>query len=154
MNVHNGAKTNVWIIKEFSPKFFHNVTWSSLVSPSGTITSHWNLMAWILSTFKIIVLNYFDLKHVTNNVCIFVVAKIVVKTSFSCKCYTDGQRMKLTVYIIHGPFGDMLSYNLWFVVGCNFTYATKTILVVNVDYNYFIVTNWHFSSNVSNNFSS
>jgi hypothetical protein len=69
-------------------------------------------MAWILSTFKIIVLNYFDLKHVTNNVCIFVVAKIVAKTSFSCKCYTDGQRMKLIVYIIHGPFGDMLSYNL------------------------------------------
>jgi hypothetical protein len=69
---------------------------------------------------------------------------IVAKTSFSCKCNMDGQRMKLIVYIIHGPFGDnMLSYNLWLVVGCDFTYATKTNLVINVDYNYFIVTNWN-----------
>ncbi len=34
----------------------HNATWWILVSPSGTITSHWNLRAWIFSTFKIIVL--------------------------------------------------------------------------------------------------
>ncbi len=68
---------------------------------------------------------------------------IVAKTSFSCKCYTDGQRMKLIVYIIHGPFGDIMpNYNLQLDVGCDFAYATKTILVVNVDYNYFIVANW------------
>jgi len=68
---------------------------------------------------------------------------IVAKTSFSCKYYTDGQRMKLIVYIIHGPFGDItLSYNLQLDVGCNFAYATKKNLVVNVDYYYFIITNW------------
>jgi hypothetical protein len=53
----------------------------------------------------------------------------------------------LFIYIIHGPFGDvMLSYDLWLNVGCDFTYATKAILVVNVGCNYFIVTNWHFFS--------
>jgi hypothetical protein len=34
----------------------HNATWWILVSSSGTITSHWNLRAWIFSTFKIIIL--------------------------------------------------------------------------------------------------
>jgi hypothetical protein len=49
----------------------------------------------------------------------------------------------LTIYIIHGPFGDvMLSNDLWLDVGCDFTYATKAILVINVGYNYFIITNW------------
>jgi len=36
----------------------------------------------------------------------------------------------------------MLSNDLWLDVGCDFTYATKAILVINVGYNYFIVTNW------------
>jgi hypothetical protein len=101
-------------MKEFSPKNFLSVTRCILVSPSGTITSHCNLMAWIFSTFKIIVLNYFNLKHVTKKMCEYLnVAKIVAKKSFSCKYYIDGQRMKLIVYIIHGPFGDVvLNYNL------------------------------------------
>jgi hypothetical protein len=38
-----------------------------------------------------------------------IVVKIVVKPIFSYKCYMNGQRMNmymLTIYIIHGPFGD------------------------------------------------
>jgi hypothetical protein len=122
------AKINVWIIKEFSFKKIHNATWI-LVSSSGTITSHWNLMAWNFSTFKSLFWNYFNLKHVANNVWIF-------------DNYNYGQRM--TIYIIHGPFDDVtLSHHLRLNVGCNFTYAIKTILVVNVSCNYFIVTNWN-----------
>jgi hypothetical protein len=75
-----------------------------------------------------------------------IVAKIVAKTRFSCKCYTNGQRVNmymLTIYIIHGPFDDvMLNHDLWLDVGWNFTYATKTILVVNVGCNCFIILNW------------
>jgi hypothetical protein len=45
-----------------------------------------------------------------------IVTKIVAKTNFSYKCYTNGQRMNmytLIVYIIHGPFGDvMLNHDL------------------------------------------
>ncbi len=71
-----------------------------------------------------------------------IVVKIVAKTRPSCKCYMGGQRMNmytLTVYIIHGPFGDvMLSYDLRLNVGCEFTYATKTILVVNVGCNFLV----------------
>jgi hypothetical protein len=49
------------------------------------------------------------------------------------------------LYIIHGPFGDvMLSHDLWLDVGCDFTYATKAILVVNVGCNCFIVANWNW----------
>ncbi len=74
---------------------------------------------------------------------IMIVAKIVTKTRFSCKCYTDGYKMNmytLTIYIIHGPFGDvMLSHDLQLDVGCDFTYAIKAILVVNVAYNCFII---------------
>jgi len=58
----------------------------------------------------------------------------------------DGQKMNmymLIVYIIHGPFGDvMLNHDLWLDVRCNFTYAIKGILVINVDFNRLIVTNW------------
>jgi len=79
---------------------------------------------------------------VANNVWIFDSCKN------SCKCYMDGQRMNiytLTVYIIHGPFGDViLNHGLWLNVECNFTYAIKVILVVNVGCNYFIVANSSF----------
>jgi hypothetical protein len=49
--------------------------------------------------------------------CEYLIAvKIVAKTSFIWKCYMDGQRMNmymLIIYIIHGPFGDiMLSHDL------------------------------------------
>jgi hypothetical protein len=49
----------------------------------------------------------------------------------------------LTIYIIQGSFGEvMLNHDLYLNVGCDFTYAIfKTILVVNVDYNFFIITN-------------
>jgi len=77
---------------------------------------------------------------------------IIAKTRFSCKCYTNGERMNvytLIIYIMHGPFGDiMLSHDLWLDVGCDFTYAIKVFLIVNVGCNCFIVTNWHFSFNV------
>ncbi len=70
---------------------------------------------------------------------------LIVAKRFNYKSYTDGQRMNmymLIVYIIHGPFGDvMLSHDLWLDVGCNFTYVTKAILVVNVGCNYFIIAN-------------
>jgi len=83
---------------------------------------------------------------VADNVWIFDSCKKIAITWFSYKCYTNGQKMNiytLTIYIIHGPFDYVtLSYDLWLDVGCNFTYATKAILVVNVGYNYFIVTNW------------
>jgi hypothetical protein len=37
----------------------------------------------------------------------------------------------LTIYIIHGPFGDvMLSHDLRLIVACDFTYVTNAILVV------------------------
>ncbi len=66
--------------------------------------------------------------------------KLVAKTRLSCKCYMSGQRMNmytLTVYIIHGPFANiMLSHDLQPNIGCNFTYATQTILVVNVHCNF------------------
>jgi len=56
-----------------------------------------------------------------------IVVKIISKTRLSCNYYTNGQRMNmyiLTVYIIHGSFGDiMLSHDLPWNVGCNFTYA-------------------------------
>jgi len=86
-----------------------------------------------------------------------IVVTIVTKIWFNCKCDTDGQKMNmymLTIYIIHGCPGDvMLSHDLQLNVGCNFTYATNTILIVNVDYNCFIVANWHFSFNDrTNNF--
>jgi hypothetical protein len=48
----------------------------------------------------------------------------------------------LTIYIIHGPFDNiMLSHDLQLNVGCNFTYAIKAILIVNIGCNCFIVTN-------------
>jgi hypothetical protein len=48
----------------------------------------------------------------------------------------------LTVYIIHGPFDDVImNHDLQLNVGSNFIYETKAILVVNVDYNCFIITN-------------
>jgi hypothetical protein len=78
-------------------------------------------------------------------------AKIDAKKKKSCKCYMDGQRMNMytfPIYIIHGPFDNiMLSHDLQCnYVGCDFIYAIKTILIVNVGCNYFILTNWHFSS--------
>ncbi len=50
----------------------------------------------------------------------------------------------LTIYIVHGAFGDiMLSHDLQLNVGCDFTYTTKTILIINVGWIYFIVANWN-----------
>jgi hypothetical protein len=47
---------------------------------------------------------------------------IVAKTIPTCKCYMDGQKSNmymLIVYIIHGPFGDvMLNHGLQLDVGC------------------------------------
>jgi hypothetical protein len=82
----------------------HNVTWWILVSPSGTITSHWNLRAWIFQHLKLLFKNYLNLKHVANNVWIFDGCKNICEKRFSCKCYTDGQNMNmytLNVYIMH-----------------------------------------------------
>jgi hypothetical protein len=83
--------------------------------------------------------NNFNLRHVANNVWIFDSCKS------SCKCYTNVQMMNmymLIVYIIHGPFGDiMLSHDLQLNGRCDFTYAMKVILVVNVDRNCLIVAN-------------
>ncbi len=82
-----------------------------------------------------------------------IVVKLVAKIKLSCKCYTDGQRLNmymLTVFIIHGPFSDvMLNHNLLLDVRCDFIYATKRTLVGNVGCNYFMVTNWHFSSSAT-----
>jgi hypothetical protein len=76
-----------------------------------------------------------------------IVVKIVAKTRLNCKCYKDSQKMNmyiLTIYIIHSPFNDvMLSHDLQLNVKCNFIYATKTILVVNVDCKRLIVINWN-----------
>jgi hypothetical protein len=48
----------------------------------------------------------------------------------------------LTLYIIHGPFGDIMScHDLQWNVSTDFIYATKAILVINVGCNCFIVTN-------------
>jgi hypothetical protein len=71
-----------------------------------------------------------------------IVVNIVAKTRFSCKRYMGGQRMNtytLIVLIIHGPFGDvMLSHDLQLNVRCEFTYVTKTILVVHVGCNFLV----------------
>ncbi len=76
-----------------------------------------------------------------------IVVKIVAKTRLSYKCYTNGQRVNmytLIVYITYGQFGDvMISYDLQLNVGCDFIYATKAILVVNVGCKCFIVINWN-----------
>jgi hypothetical protein len=65
----------------------------------------------------------------------------------SCKLYTNGQRMKvyiLTVYIIHVECDDiMLSHHLWLDVTCDFAYASNGILIVQVSYNLFLVTNFN-----------
>jgi hypothetical protein len=40
-----------------------------------------------------------------------IVVNIVAKTRPNCKCEMDGQRTNmytLTIYIIHGPFGDIM----------------------------------------------
>ncbi len=64
-----------------------------------------------------------------------IVVRIVAKTKLSCKCYMDGQKMNM--YIIHGSFDDiMLSHDLRLNVGCDFIYAIKTILVLNVGCNW------------------
>jgi hypothetical protein len=48
----------------------------------------------------------------------------------------------LAVYIIHGPFGDVImNHDLQLDVKFNFIYETKEILVVNVGYNCFIIAN-------------
>jgi hypothetical protein len=60
-----------------------------------------------------------------------IVVKIVAKINFSCKSYMDGQRMNIyifTIYIIHGPFGDIiLNHDLQLDVGCDFAYVIKAI---------------------------
>ncbi len=74
-----------------------------------------------------------------------IVVNIVAKTRPNCKCEMDGQRTNmytLTIYIIHGPFGDIMpSHDLWWNVSIDLTYATKAILVINVGCNCFIITN-------------
>jgi hypothetical protein len=76
-----------------------------------------------------------------------IVVKIVAKINFSYKWYLNGQRMNmytLIVYIIHGSFGDvMLNHNLWLDVECDFTYAIKSILVINVGCKCLIFANWN-----------
>jgi hypothetical protein len=64
----------------------------------------------------------------------------------SCKLYMNGQWVKmymLTVYIIHVECDDiMLSHHLQLDVAYNFIYATNGILVVYVDCNLCLVTNY------------
>jgi len=51
----------------------------------------------------------------------------------------------LIIYIIYDPFGDvMMNHDLQLDVKSNFIHEIKTILDVNVGYNYFIIANWHF----------
>lgn len=72
-----------------------------------------------------------------------IIAKIFAKTRPSCKCYMGGQRMNmytLIVYIIHGWFGDVM---LWLDVECDFIYAIKSILVINLDCKCLIITKWN-----------
>jgi hypothetical protein len=66
-----------------------------------------------------------------NNVWIFIHKNDNYKKSCKnkpiCKCYIDNQRMNMYMlieYIIHGPFGDIMSsHDLQLNVRCNFTYA-------------------------------
>jgi hypothetical protein len=64
----------------------------------------------------------------------------------SYKLYTNGQRMKvymLIIYIIHVECDEiMLSHHLRFDVARDFIYATNIILVIHVDCNLFLVTNY------------
>jgi hypothetical protein len=50
------------------------------------------------------------------------------------------------IYHIYRPWSSevMPSYDMWLDVGCNFIYATKAILVINVGCNCFIVANWSY----------
>jgi hypothetical protein len=92
----------------------HGGCWYCQVAPSQVIGIWWH---GIFQHLKSLFWNYINLKHVANNVWIF----------DNCNY---GQRMNmymLTIYIIHGPFGDiMLSHDLWWLnVGCDFSYAIK-----------------------------
>jgi len=124
----------IFISKKFT--MLHDGFWYCQVTPSQVIGIWWH---GIFQHLKSLFWNYLNLKHVTNNVWVF----------DNCNY---GQRMNmymLTIYIIHGPFGDiMLSHDLWLKVVCDFTYAIKLNLVVNVSCNCFIITNWYFSFTV------
>jgi hypothetical protein len=64
----------------------------------------------------------------------------------TCKLYMNGQWMKvymLNVYIIHVDYDDIMSsHHLRLNVAYNFIYATNGILVVYVDCNLCLVTNY------------
>jgi hypothetical protein len=64
----------------------------------------------------------------------------------SCKLFTNGQRMKLymfIIYIIHVECDDIiLSHHLQLHVACNFTYVINGILVVHVGCNFFLVAKY------------
>jgi hypothetical protein len=127
-------------INELHPHFV--VVFFCQVAPSQVIEIWWHI--WF-QHLKPLFQSYLNLRHVVNNLWTFDV-KLVAKTRLSCKCYMNGQRMNmytLTIYIIDAPFVNiMLSHDLQPNIRCNFTYATKTILVVNVHCNCFIDTNW------------
>jgi hypothetical protein len=76
-----------------------------------------NSMAWIFSTYKIIVFKFSESKT-WQIMCGYLIVVIIVakKKKPNCKYYTNGQRMNmymLRVYIIYGAFDDiMLSHDL------------------------------------------
>ncbi len=73
----------------------------------------------------------FACEHISNDLLVF---------PFSNLIWTN---IHNHIYI-YGLFGDiLLNHDLRLHVGCDYTYAIKIILIVNVNYNYFIISNWN-----------
>jgi hypothetical protein len=73
--------------------------------------------------FRLLLYNYLIVINVANNVWIFDSYKNNIYLQMLYNWSKDEH-----VYIIHGPFGDvMMSHDLWVDVKCDFTYATKAI---------------------------
>jgi hypothetical protein len=68
------------------------------------------------------------------------------KNGIGYKLHINDQWMKpymLTIYIIHVECVNvMANHHLWLDVGCDFIYAINEILIIYVDCNLFIITNY------------
>jgi hypothetical protein len=111
-------------------------------------------MAWNFSTFKTIIFYFLNLKHVANNEWIFNSCKnscknknLVANVIWMVKEWTC-IRWPLSSFMVHLVM-SCLNHNLWLDVRCDFIYAIKRTLVLNVGCNYFMVVNWHYSSSAT-----
>ncbi len=95
MNVHNGWLRLMFELNKKSSKIIHNATRWILVSLSGTIINHLNLVAIFFQYSESLFENYINLKYMEKRVGYLIIAKIIVKTRYNYKCYMDGKRMNM-----------------------------------------------------------